>query len=351
MSDEQQPKTRIRWLPMIFCTVVGVLLIRLTFAIAGETKAEDVKLSLLVEASAALVFLALFFLLERSFTRQVTRTVVRQVQREVVAPFEQRLAGLSARIDDLQRNVDEQAEEQHAWHHDLVTAMEEPTFDNVAAALTEAARLNVIAHGAVRVQANTDPRGIWLNFSYGAYFLHGQPTADNAIRITAYPAEDSFGQIAEDWRPGETIVNVARRIHDGLRKTGNYSQAIDRPNWSLALRNVQRALGATLPDDAKIAGKLHRLVGDLAITDRGVEHLDGRLLVPVADVPSSAVTPWGADPKRTAWNPPRPHGVDELTWELVIMKAPDLIGNGKQLPFFGSPSIETWIPKGVGDNA
>jgi hypothetical protein len=139
--------------------------------------------------------------------------------------------------------------------------------------------------------------GIWLNFSYGAYFLHGQPTADNAIRITAYPAEDSFGQIAEDWRPGETIVNVAGRIHDGLRKTGNDSQANDRPNWSLALRNVQRALGATLSDDAKIAGKLHRLVGDLAITDGGVEHLDGRLLVPVADGTIVCRDPMGSRPK------------------------------------------------------
>jgi hypothetical protein len=55
--------------------VVGTRLIRQTFVIAGESKAVDAKLSLLVEASAALAFRPLHFPLERSFTRQVTQTV------------------------------------------------------------------------------------------------------------------------------------------------------------------------------------------------------------------------------------------------------------------------------------
>jgi len=182
VSDEHPSKTRIRWLPMTLCTVAGAWLIRQTFIIAGESKAEDVKLSFLVEASAALVLLALFFLLERTFTRQVTRTVVRQVREEVVVPLEQRLAGLSTQIDDLQRDVDEQAEKQRAWHSDLVTAMDDANFDNVAAALAEAARLKVIDAGAVRAQANIDPRGIWLDFSYGATFVNSQRVSDDVIR-------------------------------------------------------------------------------------------------------------------------------------------------------------------------
>jgi hypothetical protein len=279
------------------------------------------------------------------------------VHEEVVAPLERRLAGLSIRIDDLQRNVDEQAEEQHAWHHDLVTAMDDPNFGNVAAALAEAARLNAIADGAVRAQANTDACGVWLDFSYGAFFLNGQRASDDVIRITAYPAEspDSYspinGQISKDWRPDETLVNVAGRIGDGLRQSGYHGQINNRPDWSLALRNVQRALGATLPDNAQIAGPLHRLVGDLAITDQGIEHIDGHLLIPVADVPSPPPGRWGGDGSSQEWNPPRPEGVDETVWEIVTMEARGLIGVGKRLPLFGSPSIETWIPKGVGYNA
>jgi hypothetical protein len=225
VSDEQPSRTRIRWLPMILCTLAGAWLIRQTFIIAGESKAEDVKLSFLVEASAALVLLALFFLLERSFTRQVTWTVVRQVQEEVVAPLEQRLAGLSTRIDHLQRNVDEQAEEQRVWHHDLVTAMDNANFDNVAAALAEAARLKAIDAGAVRAQANIDPRGIWLDFSYGATFVNSQRVSDNTIRITAYPAGNShpFSLMSEDWRRDENIVAVAARLRDTLRQSG-YNQ-------------------------------------------------------------------------------------------------------------------------------
>jgi hypothetical protein len=340
---------------MVVCTLAGAWLIRYTFAVAGENKAEDVKLSLLVEASAALVFLALFFLLERSFTRQVTRTVVRQVQREVVAPLEERLAGLSIRIDDLQRNVDEQAEEQHAWHHRLVTAMDDATFDNVAAALTEAARLNAIAHGAVRAQANADPGGIWLDFSYGAPFVNGQPLSENVIRITAYPAGNpySFSQMFEDWRQSEDVTRVAGRIRDKLRQSG-YNQHNNRPDWTLAVRNVQRALGATLPDDATIEGPLHRLVGDLAVTDRGIEHLDGRLLVPVESFPpppeAQELLRRRGDTLGEEWKPPRPEDVYEPEWQIATREARYLIGRVKRL-HFESPSMETWIPKGVGYNA
>jgi hypothetical protein len=353
VSDEQPPKTRIRWLPMILCTLAGAWLIRQTFSIAGESKAEDVKLSFLVEASAALVLLALFFLLERSFTRQVTRTVVRQVQEEVVVPLEQRLAGLSTRIDNLQRNVDEHAEGQRAWHHDLVTAMDDADFDSVAAALADAARLRAIDGGAVRAQANTDPRGIWLDFSYGATFVNSQRNSDNVIRITAYPAGNPhpFSLMFEDWLRGEDVVAVAARIRDKLRQ-GGYNQLNNRPDWSLALRNVQRALDAVLPDDAPIAGPLRRLVGDLAVTDRGIEHLDGRLLVPVADFPEPPTDRelLGRDETPSpAWSPSRPADIDEAEWEVVTREARRLVGGVRRL-HFASPSQEVWIPKGVGYN-
>ncbi len=304
-------------------------------------------LSFLVEASAAWVLLALFFVLERGFTRQVTRTVTRQVQEELVAPLERRLAGLSTRIDDLQANVDEQIEKQHSWHHDLVTAMDDMAFGNVAAALAEATRLKAIDSGWIRVQANADVKGIWLAFSYGAYFQYEQQVSDNVIMITAYPAgkPDTFSpvsssQVSEEWRPDETLVEVAGRIKDKLRQEGHYRQPNNRPDWSLAARNVQRALGLTLPDDAPITTSLHRLTGDLAITDRGVEHLDGRLLIAIADVPSS----------RKGWNPPCPQGLDETAWQIVVQEAPGLIGIGRRLFPYG-PSIKTWIPKGTGYNA
>lgn len=351
MTEEQPPKTRIRWAPMIICTLAGGWLIRQTFVIAGDGKAEDVKLSFLVEGSAALVLLALFFLLERSFTRQVTRTVVRQVHEEVVAPLEQRLAGLSTRIDDLQRNVDEQANEQRAWHHDLVATMGDATFDNVAAALAEASRLTAINAGAVRAQANIDPRGIWLDFSYGATFINGKRASDDVIRVTACPAGNPhpFSLMSEEWRRGEDIVDVAARVRDRLRQNG-YNQANNRPDWTLALRNVQRALDVTLPDDAPIAGPLYRLVGDLVVTDRGIEHLDGRLLVPVADFPEPPTDRelLGRD-SPTAWTPPRPDGVDEAEWEVATREARHLVGGVRRL-HFDSPGDEVWIPKGIGYN-
>ena len=155
--------------------------------------------------------------------------------------------------------------------------------------------------------------------------------------------------MSEDWRRDEGVVDVAARIRDRLRQSG-YNQLNNRPDWSLAIRNVQRALDATLPDGALIAGPLRRLVGDLAVTDRGIEHLDGRLLVPVADFPEPGRELLGRDEaSSTAWNPPRPEGVDEAEWEVVTKGARSLVGGVQRLRF-ESPSQEMWIPKGVGYN-
>lgn len=75
-----------------------------------------------------------------------------------------------------------------------------PTSTNVTAALAEAARLKLIDAGSIRAQANTDPRGIWLDFSYGAPFVNSQRVSDNVIRITLYPAGNPhpFSLMSED---------------------------------------------------------------------------------------------------------------------------------------------------------
>ncbi len=312
--------------------------------------------SILTNAGTAVLLASALFVLERRFTGRVIRAnrrAVREAAAEVEESLQRRTDELAARIDALQQNVDEQAEEQRVWHHGLVAAMDDATFDNVAAALAEAARLNAIDRGTVRAQANVDPRGIWLDFSYGATFVNSQPVSDNVIRITAYPAGSAhpFSLMSEDWRQDDGIVNVTARVRDRLRQNG-YNQPNNRPNWSLALRNVQRALDATLPDDAPIAGPLRRLVGDLAVTDRGIEHLDGRLLIPVADFPAPA-TSWelhGRDEARsTAWNPARPDGVDEAVWEVATTEARHLVGGVTRL-HLGSLDQEMWIPKGIGYN-
>jgi len=107
-----------------------------------------------------------------------------------------------------------------------------------------------------------------------------------------------------------------------------------------------------LPDDAPIAGPLRRLVGDLAVTDRGIEHLDGCLLVPVADVPEPPTDRelLGRDETPSpAWNPPRPDDIGEADWEVVTREDRRLVGGVRRL-HFASPGQEVWIPKDVGYN-
>lgn len=104
----------------------------------------------------------------------------------------------------------------------------------MAAALAEAARLKAIDGGAVRALANADPRGIWLDFSYGATFVNSLRNSDYIIRITACPAggPNPFSFILEARLRDEDVVAVAARIRDKLRQ-GGYNQLNNRPDWSL----------------------------------------------------------------------------------------------------------------------
>jgi len=347
VRDEER-QTPLRWGRMLACSVAGLVLIALTFAVAGKSSFDDVFVSLMIECAAALFLLALFFLLERGFTRQVTRTVVRQVQTEVVAPLEQQILGLNARIGDLQSQAEQRQSSQRSQHHQLVEALDEVTFDNVSKSLDEADRLKAVPRGTLLVQANPDPRGLWLDFSYGAPYRGGRKLSANLIRIGIYPAgrENLLTRDHEMWLPTEGLLDVGERISDWLRIHG-YRQPNNQPDWTFAMKHLQRSLRAVLPDDAPLQGPLFRLVGDLSVVRQGIVHLDRGLVLDIADLPETPdyfAVKFGKQRPATEWQPPAsPEGVEEADWEVAVKAARD-IAEGVPGWFVSPPEGTEWVP-------
>jgi hypothetical protein len=216
----------------------------------------------------------------------------------------------------------------------------------------------------VTVQANEKPHGIWVTFSYGAHFGGRERLEDDQLLIQVWPLLTRRGPgllIIEDfWGSGEQLSQVARRLGDKLRKEGARGVG-NTPNWTMAMRNLQRSLDVALPVEHggwHLSGALHELVGeDWAITTAGIEHRDLGVVVGVEDIPrrpfpfgSRAETNEGADP--TEWDPGVPGGADPDEWAVVLSRGRAALerpgyaleaGTG-----FGwmSESVPTWVPAG-----
>ncbi|MFC7482919.1 hypothetical protein ACFQX7_27065 [Luedemannella flava] len=328
----EEPKAQgIRWWLVLSCTAAGGVAIWVTFKIAGPDSREDIAVAFMVEAAAALFLLAFFFFLERSFTTRVTSTVVREVRDRVVAPLEARVDNIATEIANLQREVDVGLQEQTARHHDLVMALDPPTAGSVGAALSEATRLNAIA-GQVTVQANEDPHGIWVTFSYGAHFRGRDRLEDDQLLIQVWPLLTRRGPglllIEDFWGSGEQLSQVALRLSDRLRKNGARG-ASNTPDWTVAMRNLQRSLDVALPVEHggwHLSGALHELVGeDWAITTAGIEYRDLGVVVAVEAIPRRPF-PFGRRAETdesthpTEWDPGMPDGADPDEWALVLSR-------------------------------
>ena len=312
----------------------------------------------MIEGSAALFLLALFYLVERGFTYRVTTMVARQVHDDVVAPLESRVDALAVNIANLQEAVDQRRSEQVRRHHGLVSQLDQPTFNSVTTTLAEAARLNAIEGGTITVQANADPNGIWLTFGWGAFHLDGVQVEPNQLRITVAIANKSRRprQIVDVvWAEQESVVDVAQKLSDKLRQVGARHVSL-QPDWSLTMENLQRSLAVALPADEEqwhTQGPLYELVGsDWAITKAGVEHRTLGVVLTASEFPRTTFPPGpgrqlGEPPE---WDPEAPPGIDPDEWRLVVDRSQarlTRLGYAMERGVaFESPSIKTWYPAG-----
>ncbi len=354
----RDPEIRTRWGRIVLCTSAGACAIWATLRYAGPTEARNVVVSLFVEGSAALFLLALLFLLERGFTARVTSVVSRQVHDDVVAPLESRVDELAISIADLQTAVDQRRTEQASRHQDLVSRITYPTFSSVTSALAEAARLNAIGSGGVTVQANANPSGIWLEFSWGAYFQDGARIGPDELRIRAEMPKGgphSDETIDVSWHESDTAPDVARRLEDRLYQAGIRDPRY-RPDWSLMMANFQRSVAVALlasDEGWQLQGALYELVGrDWAVTTAGIERRDHGVILPAKEFPRASFPPAPGtqlgDPP--AWSPPPPAGADPDEWKLVVSRGQlrlTLKGYGMEIAYgFNTSSLQTWYPVG-----
>lgn len=287
--------------------------------------------SILVNVGTALLLAGLLFFLEKGFTRRVisaNRASVEAATQQIEQRLEARTQALSTRIDELQAQVAERMQERAQQGDEKVAALEEVTYDNITAAMTEANDLGAIHWGRVNVRASTDLDGVVLIFKWGMELR--SPARRPVLEIEARVEADlkRYGGrpvIATGWAPDEQPAEVFDRLNRELQRTGRW-HGPDTVNWSLAMENFRRSLALTIASRRdgsaagpwRLHGALYELVGDdWALTEAGIE----------SRAANAVVLPEGAFPDEgfrnphqpeEPWNPPAPEGVSADQWERLV---------------------------------
>jgi hypothetical protein len=246
---------------------------------------------IVVNVGTAFLLAAVLFLFERRFTRRVVRAgtqAIQQAAEQVEERLQRHTDQLTARIDELQQQVDQRMRDRAQEADRKIAALSDDiSYATVTDALTEANQLRAIPWGQVTVQASSDPDGLALVFKWGEasdgqYQWHGiGPELELQARIEAdFGLPGGRPHIATEWRPTDTPADVAERLIRQLQAAGRW-QGPDTLDWALALRNLRRSLALTVASRRdgtaagpwQLRGALYELVGeDWAITEAGIEN-------------------------------------------------------------------------------
>ncbi|MGB3439484.1 MAG: hypothetical protein WBA97_12100 [Actinophytocola sp.] len=356
MSEDAR---RPRWGWVVICFVLGAGLVGLALFLEDRWVWQGTMPSVLVNVGTTLSLAGVLVLLEPLFTGRVVRAgreAVREAAAEVEVHLQRRADELSARIDELQtqvdRRMDARARAQDSFVEDLVT----PTFTTVTNALTEANRLGALAGGTATVEASADPVGLSLKFWWGTYADGSFDPPGLRLDVEArrlLPGPGGQPVIKLEWKPDEPIDVFAERMNAELMRQGLWDGS-DTVDWTLALRNLQDSLrlattsrrreGATW----ELQEPLYEMVGsNWALTTAGVESRPANgVLIPESDFPSRSVGSKSADRGRRVdpadWPPPQPDWVSRDEWTAVLDRAQRLFPRSRRLAF--STLLSSWAP-------
>jgi hypothetical protein len=309
----------------------------MAISLKGQTwwKWQGVAPGILVNVGTDFLLAAVLFFLERRFTARVVQAgqrAVTEATEQVEARLNLQANALSARLDELQQQIDRRMQDR-AQEQDrkIANLGEVASFDTVAEAMTEANRLRAIVWGGVTVPASSDPDGIALTFKWGfdrnKMLTSGpQPRLEIIVSIEAdcdLPGPRPY--IITQWEPGDSPAEVADRLIQALQNAGRW-HGPGTLDWPLALRNLHRALELAVTSRRegeaigswRLHGALYELIGEgWAITEAGIENKAlGKVVLPESDFPATRHKPWGKPADQ--WPPEQPESVTSEEWDRVL---------------------------------
>jgi len=343
-SNQEAGAQRVRWGRVAGCFAGGAALTGLALWLEDRWSWQGVFPSLLVNVGTAFGLAGALFLLERTFTRTVIRVserAIRQAAQQVEEHFQERTDQLTARIDDLQAQVDRRMQRRAHEQDAKITALDDNvSHATVTEALAEANRLAAIDNGKVTVQASTDPDGLGLIFEWGADYqefhayggelIHPRPPNPYLhVKARIESDLDQHGKrpiIEVEWQPDDAAADVAEKLITELQTASRW-QGHGTLDWSLALRNLKRSLDTAISSRRRDEGAWHlrgpliELVGDdWAITTAGLESRRHGYVLAAAEFPTAI------DERRNQlavhdWSPPDPPAwADPGEWSRVIRR-------------------------------
>jgi hypothetical protein len=340
-TEPADPAERLNWPWLSGCVIVGLGLNGAALAAEAWWKWTGVFPSILVNLGTAVLLVAVFFRLERRFTRRVVdanRGALRQAAQQIEEHLQSRTDALSTRIDDLQRQVDARMQARARQGDEKVANLvADVSYPSVTAALTEANDLGAVYWGRIAVQASDDIDGAKVVFKWGMEADPSQYVA--TIRPPRLEVEVLFEadfdrrggrRIMEtEWRPEEQIQDVAERLNRTLQNQGRWTSA-GTLNWTMVMANLQRGLGLAIASrrDGETAGPwrlngaLYELVGtDWPITTAGIESREeNRVVLEEAEFPDTRFRRNDYTEADQEWNPPPPEGISAGDWARLIRR-------------------------------
>jgi hypothetical protein len=347
----ESPRLRIGWI--VACEAGGAAVIGLAFALEKWWRWTGVAPSTLVNVGTGFLLAGLLFLLERRFTTQVA-TQAKAVVQAVDERIEKGTRDLETRLDELQRRTAERVQRHGTRDDEAIGALDHVSFPVVAHALERANRMHALATSVARVQASTNPNGVWLNFAWGRKSPAPPGGSDPLLVLTAEfrgrGASAGWNGIEVQWLATHAPEEVGARLIDELRHAGEWGSE-ETLDWTLAIRNLRRTLRVAVDSKRRVAGAwllrgpLIELVGDdWAVTDKGVEAPDLGYILRDSSFPrrGTGVEESGRSFGPENWTAPmRPAWAKAADWEYLISRGRELFGREPE----PEPKQLAWRPE------
>lgn len=321
---------------------VGWALIALGIVGDLEWRWEPIITGTLTSVGATFLLAFVIFIMERRFTRTVTRRV-EESTRSIV---QEETRALTNRLGDLEVELKQRREGTRTAQDQYVDAItEDISYEALSAALQEAARVGAIRDGLTVSGSPTAPSTV-TTFSWATRHLtrgDGLVLDDGTVHhlnvrvgLQQRPGELALPWFDRDWEQGEGPVEVAEALDEQLRSSGRLAEA-KTFDFVFAVRNLQTGLRLALNDQHAAPGA-ERLRGQLrevlqhgwVVTTEGVQNLETGFAATGEDLGfkrgSSVFGPTWSVPRRFS-TPPPPEGIQPWQWELVVERARTAIGD------------------------
>lgn len=291
----------------------------------------------LTSVGATFLLAFVIFVMERRFTRTVTR----RVEESTRAIVNEQTRVLSSRLGDLEAQLDERREAARAVHTEVIQAIvDDVSYDSITAGLQECQGSGAIGHGITVSASEDDPQLLvtirWapniVSNGRGRFEPDGSGDHLTLTVVTDRRDGEIGAPVAEtEWLPGLHPVDVADRMDTTLRQIGRLKEA---KAWNLphAVSSLVSALSLAMADQHAERGSerlrgqlLEALPGGWAITTEVLQNVDTGIQLTPADLglrpgPQQSIRGFSTTP-RPITTPPAPEGTDDRLWAFVFGRA------------------------------